>query len=222
MEQLRDLSKVTATINPVTGPVHVEGAEPGDALAVTIHDIEMAEQGWSVYIPGAGALGGPMGEDWFVRRIPIRDGRVQPHRRPDLPGRPHDRLHRRGTCRRRDVDGHAVLPHRRQHGPDRRHARVDGVPARPGGGGAAVDRRHPRRHEPRRVLVRGHRGRRERHGQRGPRQGPVACAPRASTPATTSSASASATRCRTRSSWPTSSSSRSSSTSTASPGRTPT
>ena len=63
-------------MNPVTGPVHVEGAEPGDALAVTIHDIELPEQGWSVYIPGAGALSGPMGEDWFVRRIPIRDGRV--------------------------------------------------------------------------------------------------------------------------------------------------
>ena len=26
MEELRDLSKVTATINPVTGPVHVRGS----------------------------------------------------------------------------------------------------------------------------------------------------------------------------------------------------
>ncbi|MEW1955329.1 acetamidase/formamidase family protein [Terrabacter sp. NPDC080008] len=77
MEQLRDLAKVTATINPVTGPVHVAGAEPGDALAVTIHDIEMAEHGWSVYIPGAGALARPMGEEWYVRRVPVRDGNVQ-------------------------------------------------------------------------------------------------------------------------------------------------
>ncbi|RKT76899.1 amidase [Terracoccus luteus] len=76
MEEHRDLARVTATINPVTGPVHVEGAEPGDALAVTIHDIEMAEHGWSVYIPGAGALTRPMGEEWYVRRVPVRDGRV--------------------------------------------------------------------------------------------------------------------------------------------------
>lgn len=77
MEQLRDLAKITAPLNPVTGPVFVEGAEPGDALAVTIHDITFGEHGWSIYIPGAGALAGPMGSDWFVRRIPLRDGRAQ-------------------------------------------------------------------------------------------------------------------------------------------------
>lgn len=77
MEEFRDLAKVTATLNPVTGPVFVEGAEPGDALAVTIHDIELAEQGWSLYIPGAGALAGPMGPEWYVRRIPVSGGTVQ-------------------------------------------------------------------------------------------------------------------------------------------------
>lgn len=77
MEQVRDLAKLTATINPVTGPVHVNGAEPGDALAVTIHDIEMAEHGWSVYIPGAGALARPMGEEWYVRRVPVSNGTAQ-------------------------------------------------------------------------------------------------------------------------------------------------
>lgn len=76
MEEYRDLAKVTATLNPVTGPVHVEGAEPGDALAVTIHDIAMAEHGWSVYIPGAGALTARMGEEFFVRRVPVADGTV--------------------------------------------------------------------------------------------------------------------------------------------------
>ena len=54
MEALRDLTRVTATINPVTGPVHVRGAEPGDALAVTIHDIEMAEHGWFGCDPTSG------------------------------------------------------------------------------------------------------------------------------------------------------------------------
>ncbi len=77
MEEHRDLGKVTATLNPVTGPVFVEGAEPGDALAVTIHDITMAEHGWSVYIPGAGALTARMGEEFFVRRVPVTGGTVQ-------------------------------------------------------------------------------------------------------------------------------------------------
>lgn len=77
MEEFGDLAKLTATINPITGPVFVEGAEPGDVLAVTIHDIELAEQGWSISIPGAGALAGVMGPDFFVRRIPVTDGRVQ-------------------------------------------------------------------------------------------------------------------------------------------------
>lgn len=77
MEEFGDLAKVTATINPVTGPVFVEGAEPGDVLAVTIHDIALAEQGWSVSIPGAGALAELMGPEFFVRRVPVRDGRVQ-------------------------------------------------------------------------------------------------------------------------------------------------
>lgn len=77
MEEVRDLAKVTETLNPVTGPVFVEGAEPGDALAVTIHDIQLSGQGWSIYIPGAGALAGPMGEEWFVRRIPVAEGRAQ-------------------------------------------------------------------------------------------------------------------------------------------------
>lgn len=77
MEQFRDLGQVTATINPVTGPVFVEGAEPGDVLAVTVHDIAVAEQGWSISIPGAGALAGPMGPEFFVRRVPVRAGRVQ-------------------------------------------------------------------------------------------------------------------------------------------------
>ena len=76
MEQVRDLSLVTAQLNPITGPLYVDGAEPGDALAVTIHDITLAEQGWSVFLPGAGALQHAMGEQMFVRRIPVRHQRA--------------------------------------------------------------------------------------------------------------------------------------------------
>ncbi|WP_062212050.1 acetamidase/formamidase family protein [Aureimonas sp. AU12] len=43
-------------INPVTGPIHVEGAEPGDALKVTIEGFEPSGFGWTANIPGFGLL----------------------------------------------------------------------------------------------------------------------------------------------------------------------
>ncbi|AUW94076.1 acetamidase [Sulfobacillus thermotolerans] len=43
-------------INPVTGPVYVEGAEPGDALVVDILSMEMETWGWTAIIPGFGLL----------------------------------------------------------------------------------------------------------------------------------------------------------------------
>lgn len=45
-------------VNPATGPVYVEGAEPGDALVVKVLRIETADEGVLVTIPGAGALPG--------------------------------------------------------------------------------------------------------------------------------------------------------------------
>lgn len=66
-----DMAKLQAPINPVTGPVFVEGAHPGDALAVTIHDIRLKDRGWSVSLPGVGALAAVMGDEMFTRRVPI-------------------------------------------------------------------------------------------------------------------------------------------------------
>ena len=43
-------------IHPLTGPVYVEGAEPGDVLAVTLHEIEVGAYGWSAIVPGFGFL----------------------------------------------------------------------------------------------------------------------------------------------------------------------
>lgn len=75
MHEHHDMERVTAPLNPVTGPVRVEGAEPGDVLAVTVHDITFPGHGWSIYLPGAGALAGVMGEGWVTRRVEI-DGDV--------------------------------------------------------------------------------------------------------------------------------------------------
>ncbi|BDA86425.1 acetamidase [Aureimonas sp. SA4125] len=43
-------------INPVSGPIFVEGAEPGDALKVTIEAFKPSGFGWTANIPGFGLL----------------------------------------------------------------------------------------------------------------------------------------------------------------------
>jgi acetamidase/formamidase len=39
-------------IHPLTGPVYVEDAMPGDVLKVTLHDIEIGDWGWNAIYPG--------------------------------------------------------------------------------------------------------------------------------------------------------------------------
>ncbi|RTH40333.1 acetamidase [Thermus scotoductus] len=43
-------------VNPVTGPVYIEGAEPGDALVVEIVELVGSGWGWTAIIPGFGLL----------------------------------------------------------------------------------------------------------------------------------------------------------------------
>ncbi len=43
-------------VNPVTGPVHIDGAEPGDVLKVTIESFVPSGWGWTALIPGFGLL----------------------------------------------------------------------------------------------------------------------------------------------------------------------
>lgn len=43
-------------VNPVTGPILVRGAEPGDALLVRVRELAAASWGWSANIPGFGLL----------------------------------------------------------------------------------------------------------------------------------------------------------------------
>ena len=43
-------------VNPVSGPIYVEGAEPGDALKVTIDSFAPSGWGWTANIPGFGLL----------------------------------------------------------------------------------------------------------------------------------------------------------------------
>lgn len=53
--QLNDLTALDFDrVNPVTGPVYVEGAEPGDAVAVTFCAFHPLGWGWTANIPGFG------------------------------------------------------------------------------------------------------------------------------------------------------------------------
>lgn len=68
--------------HPLTGPVSVEGAEPGDALEVDILEIEPAATGTTAVIPGFGLLGDQFDEPVLVRWT-IERGFA---RSPELPG----------------------------------------------------------------------------------------------------------------------------------------
>jgi acetamidase/formamidase len=52
-----DLAKLDlARVNPVTGPIYIDGAQPGDALKVTVLSFKPSGWGWTGNIPGFGLL----------------------------------------------------------------------------------------------------------------------------------------------------------------------
>ena len=53
-------------VHPMTGPVHIEGAEAGDVLAVTLVDIEPDQYGYTVIVPGFGFLRDQFTEPYVV------------------------------------------------------------------------------------------------------------------------------------------------------------
>lgn len=71
-------------VNPLVGPIHVEGAEVGDTLAVTVHEIELTRDfAAGALIPGFGGLvasgntpllNDPLPEQVFI--YPVADGAV--------------------------------------------------------------------------------------------------------------------------------------------------
>lgn len=63
IEDLENLS--FDPIHPLTGPVYVEEAEPGDVLKVTLHTIELGSWGWTAIVPGFGFLADEFDEPWL-------------------------------------------------------------------------------------------------------------------------------------------------------------
>jgi acetamidase/formamidase len=62
-ESLRNLS--FDPIHPLTGPVYVDGARPGDALEVEVLSLEHKGWGWNAVIPGFGLLAGEFSEPYL-------------------------------------------------------------------------------------------------------------------------------------------------------------
>jgi amidase len=85
-ERWTDVLDVNA-INAVTGPVLVDGVEPGDAVAVEIVDVRPGDWGWCAAIPDFGLLGDRVTTP-MLRRVPIRDGRAHLSDRLAVPIRP--------------------------------------------------------------------------------------------------------------------------------------
>jgi acetamidase/formamidase len=52
-------------VNPITGPVFVRGARPGDVLAVEILELAPHDWGWTAIIPGFGLLADEFTEPWL-------------------------------------------------------------------------------------------------------------------------------------------------------------
>ncbi|WP_409294189.1 acetamidase/formamidase family protein [Peribacillus sp. SCS-26] len=74
-DNLEFLSLNWDQINPATGPIFIEGAEPGDVLKVTIEDIEIADSGVMTVGPDLGVMGHRL-DTYEAKLIPIQDNKA--------------------------------------------------------------------------------------------------------------------------------------------------
>jgi acetamidase/formamidase len=65
-------------VNPVTGPIYVKSAQPGDVLAVEIRDFKAKNWGWTAIIPGFGLLADEFPAPWLnISDVDPQTGQVQ-------------------------------------------------------------------------------------------------------------------------------------------------
>src|SRR3954470_23210146 len=69
-------------VYPLAGPIRVEGAEPGDTLAVEILELETRRWGWTAVIPGLGLLADDF-PDPYLRIFDLTTGE-ETHLREDV------------------------------------------------------------------------------------------------------------------------------------------
>ena len=65
-------------VNPVSGPVAVKGAKPGDVLAVEILELRPGDWGWTAIIPGFGLLADEYPDPWLrISQVDAETRRVR-------------------------------------------------------------------------------------------------------------------------------------------------
>ena len=74
-------------IHPLTGPIRVEGADPGDVLAVTLHEIEAGEWAWNAIVPGFGLLADEFPEP-YLKNYRLDSGSIRFAPGIEIPLRP--------------------------------------------------------------------------------------------------------------------------------------
>lgn len=83
----QDVAKIDfSRVNPVSGPVFVKGARPGDALAVEILELRPSSWGWTAIIPGFGLLAEEFPDPWLrISAIDAARGFVRFSERVEVP-----------------------------------------------------------------------------------------------------------------------------------------
>jgi acetamidase/formamidase len=95
-------------VNPVSGPVEVRGARPGDTLQVEILEFTPRGWGWTALIPGFGLLADEFPDPWLrISQVDAESGRVVFGEGITLPYRPFP-----GTIgvAPQEPGPHAILP----------------------------------------------------------------------------------------------------------------
>ena len=115
-------------IHPITGPVYVEGAQPGDVLAVTLHKIEVGDWGWTGIFPGFGYLADEFTEPYLKTFAIDKDAKTIPfNNKINLPLKPFPGVNGCSSCHRFPSFHHSTPGQWRQYGrstPGRRHYRL--------------------------------------------------------------------------------------------------
>ena len=76
-------------VNPVSGPVFVKGARPGDVLEIELLELRPRDWGWTALIPGFGLLADEFPEPWLrISRVDAERRRVIWSEDVSLPYRP--------------------------------------------------------------------------------------------------------------------------------------